>query len=412
MQVHFERAPPRANVTLCEGPERTDHARIVDQQIDRSQRVLDVGEGAIDRRRIGHVGRKGARLAARSLDQRHGLGKLRFRARHDGDGIAGRRQRLGKGAAQPAATAGYDRDLHDALTASRTLASCRAQVRCAIFAIVFVVATTWQVHMTREHGFAARLREWRQRRGWSQLDLAARADISQRHLSFLELATRRAQPRHGAPPGGALDIPLRQHNALLLAAGFAPVWQETDLGAPELADVRHALDYILAQQEPFPAVAVDRHWNLLKANDGAVRLVEFLVGPLAPDAKVNLADALVGPDVLRPYLLNWADVVGYFIRSVEADAAADGRAETAALLERLLAYEGVRPLLKAAATGAAAGPVLPMHFRKGEVSLQLFTTIATLGTPQDITLQELRIESFFPMNRETALVLRGWAAKK
>jgi transcriptional regulator with XRE-family HTH domain len=265
--------------------------------------------------------------------------------------------------------------------------------------------------MVREHGFAARLREWRQRRGWSQLDLAARADISQRHLSFLELA--RAAPSRDMVLrlATALDIPLRQHNALLLAAGFAPVWQETDLGAPELAEVRHALDYILAQQEPFPAVAVDRHWNLLKANDGAVRLVEFLVGPLAPDAKVNLADALVGPDVLRPFLLNWADVVSYFIRSVEADAAADGRSETAALLERLLAYEGVRPLLKAAAASVIAGPVLPMHFRKGEVSLQLFTTIATLGTPQDITLQELRIESFFPMNRETALVLRGWAAK-
>ena len=142
MQVHLECAPPRAHVTLCEGPERTDHARIVDQQIDRPQRVLDVGEGAIDRRRVGDVGGKGACPAARALDQRHGLGELRFRARHDGDGVAGRGQRLGKGAAQPAATAGDDRDLHDALTAWSTLASCRAQVRCAIFAIVFAIATT------------------------------------------------------------------------------------------------------------------------------------------------------------------------------------------------------------------------------------------------------------------------------
>jgi transcriptional regulator with XRE-family HTH domain len=266
--------------------------------------------------------------------------------------------------------------------------------------------------MTREHGFAARLREWRQRRGWSQLDLAGRADISQRHLSFLELG--RAAPSRDMVLrlAATLDIPLRQHNALLLAAGFAPVWRETDLGAPELADVRHALDHILSQQEPFPAVAVDRHWNLLQANDGAVRLVEFLVGPLAPGTKVNLADALVGPDVLRPFLLNWQEVVRYFIRSVEADAAADGRPETTALLERLLAYEGVRPLLKGATPADASGPVLPMHFSKGQVSLQLFTTIATLGTPQDITLQELRIESFFPMNRESALVLRGWAAAK
>jgi hypothetical protein len=146
-----------------------------------------------------------------------------------------------------------------------------------------------------------------------------------------------------------------------------------------------------------------------------VRLVEFLVGPLAPDAKINLADALVAPDVLRPFLLNWADVVRYFIRSVEADAAADGSAETAALLERLLRYKGVRAVLKPRAADLAAGPagpVLPMRFHKGDVSLQLFTTIATLGTPQDITLQELRIESFFPMDADTARVLRAWAKPK
>lgn len=207
----------------------------------------------------------------------------------------------------------------------------------------------------------------------------------------------------------ALDIPLRQHNALLVAAGFAPVWRETDLGAPELAEFRNALDYIMAQQEPYPAVAVDRHWNLLTANAGAARLVEFLVGPLAKDAKVNLADALVAPNVLKPFLLNWADVVRYFIRSVEADAAADGTDETAALLERLLAYDGVRAAITTPAPEPAA-PVLPMHFGKGGTSLRLFTTIATLGTPQDITLQELRIESFFPMDAATAQIMRDWAA--
>ena len=95
----------------------------------------------------------------------------------------------------------------------------------------------------------------------------------------------------------ALDVPLRQHNALLTSAGFAPVWRQTDLAAPELSQIRSALDYMLAQQEPFPGVAVDRHWNLLQANSGAVRLIEFLVGPLAPGTTVNLADALVAPDV-------------------------------------------------------------------------------------------------------------------
>ena len=263
--------------------------------------------------------------------------------------------------------------------------------------------------MSSEQEFAAKLRGWRKRRGLSQLDLTLRADISQRHLSFLELG--RAAPSRDMVLrlAGALDVPLRQQNALLLSAGFAPAWRETALGEAPLGGIAEALDHMLAQQEPYPGVVIDRHWNLLKANGGAARLVEFLVGPLPPGAKVNLADALVGPDVLRPFLLNWAEVVRHFIRSVETDAATDGLPETAALLERLLAYDGVHALLKQAPTQTIAGPVLPMHFRKEDVSLKLFTTISTLGTPQDITLQELRIESFFPVDRETAETLRRWA---
>jgi transcriptional regulator with XRE-family HTH domain len=280
---------------------------------------------------------------------------------------------------------------------------------CAILPGGIAGATTSEVLMGSEQSFASRLRCWREHRGRSQLDLAGRAEISQRHLSFLELG--RASPSRDMVLrlAAALDVPLRQQNALLVSAGFAPVWRETDLGAPELAQIRGALDYMLAQQEPFPAVAVDRRWTLLKSNAGAVRLVEFLVGPLAPDARVNLADALVAPDVLRPYLANWAEVVRYFIRSVEADAAVDGTAETAALLERLLGYAGVRDAMRERAAGDADGPVLQMHFQKGDLALRLFTTIATLGTPRDITLQELRVECFFPMDAETATALRGWA---
>jgi transcriptional regulator with XRE-family HTH domain len=282
---------------------------------------------------------------------------------------------------------------------------------CAILLNGIISATTWQVLMSRQQSFASRLRWWRQHRGLSQLDLAGRAEISQRHLSFLELGRASPSSEMVIRLASALDVPLRQHNALLLAAGFAPVWRQTDLAAPELSQVRSALDYMMAQQEPFPAVAVDRHWNLLKSNSGAVRLVEFLVGPLAPNTPVNLADALVAPDVLRPFLLNWVDVVRYFIRSVEADAAADGAPETAALLERLLAYEGVRSAVKARTAELAITPVLPMHFRKGNTALRLFTTIATLGTPQDITLQELRVECFFPMDDESNDVLRSWCAE-
>ena len=210
----------------------------------------------------------------------------------------------------------------------------------------------------------------------------------------------------------ALAVPFRQSNELLLAAGFAPVWSATDINAIPMAPVREALDYMLNQQEPYPAVVVDRGWNLLQANSGANALVEFLVGPIAPGTAINLADALVGPDVLRPHLVNWDTIVRYFIRSVEADASADATPETTALLERLLGYEGVRDVLAQVPTIADSGPVLPMEFHKGRTKLRLFTTLATLGTPQDITVQELRIECFFPMDDETREVFRKWAASE
>src|SRR5258706_10129835 len=263
---------------------------------------------------------------------------------------------------------------------------CLAALAYGILPNGFIPAPPGQVLMSRHQSFADSLRRWRRHRGLSQLDLAGHTQIPQRHLSFMELG--RASPSRDMVMrlAAALDVPLREHNALLISAGFAPVWRQTDLAAPELDQIRKALDYMLAQHEPFPAVAVDRHWNLLQSNSGAVRLIEFLVGPLAPGTPVNLADALVAPDVLRPYLVNWADVVRYFIRSVEADAAADGTAETAALYERLLGYQGVRAAINAAPTEPATMPVLPRYFRKGNTSLRWFTTIATLCIPQDIRL--------------------------
>ena len=258
--------------------------------------------------------------------------------------------------------------------------------------------------------FPARLVWWRKRRGLSQLELALAADVSQRHVSFLELDRTRPSREMVLRLAAAMDVPLRHSNELLLAAGFAPVWSETAFDAKTLAPVRDALGYMLQQQEPFPAVVVDRRWNLLLANRGAQSLVEFLVGPIEPGAAVNLADALVAPDVLRPHLVNWAEVVRFFLRSVEADAAADGSEQTAALLRRLRGYEGVRAALAEVGAPEPDAPVLPMHFEKDGVTLRLFTTIATLGTPQDITLQELRIESFFPLDEATRAQFGGWAA--
>jgi transcriptional regulator with XRE-family HTH domain len=255
--------------------------------------------------------------------------------------------------------------------------------------------------------FGPRLKWWREQRGLSQLALAGAAEISQRHLSFLE--SGRAEPSREMVLRlcAVLDLPLRQQNALMLAAGFAPVWRESDLAAPELAQVNGALGYMLAQQEPYPAFVVDRRWNLLRANDGAGRLVTFLLGAV-PAGPVNLADALVSPDVLRPLIENWEEVAVHFLRSVQADAVADGTAETADLLKRLTAYPGVPPLSRVAPLETHT-PVLNILFRKGDTRLSVFTTIATLGTPQDVTLQEIRIECFFPSDDASAALLRGWA---
>lgn len=209
-----------------------------------------------------------------------------------------------------------------------------------------------------------------------------------------------------------LDIPLRQQNALLLAAGFAPAWRESDLSGPELAQVNGALDYMLAQQEPYPAFVVDRRWNLLRANAGAGRFVDFLTGraPAAASAEpVNLAVALVSPDGLRPFIVNWEEVARYFLRGVQADAIADGTRQTAELLTRLLAFPGLPALSQNPSPGETRAPVLIIHFKSKETSLRLFTTIATLGTPHDVTLQEIRVECFFPMDDATAQIFRGWA---
>ena len=197
--------------------------------------------------------------------------------------------------------------------------------------------------MKASSAFPARLAWWRKRRGLSQFRLATAAACSQRHLSFLELGRTKPSREMVLRLSAALDMPLRQANELLLAAGYAPAWSEADLGAAALAPIRSALDYMLSQQEPFPAVVVDRRWNLLQANKGAVAMVEFLVGPLeARQPRSTSPTPWWAPTCCRPHLTNWTEVVRYFVRSVEADAAVDGTAQTGALLQRLLGYPGVR----------------------------------------------------------------------
>jgi transcriptional regulator with XRE-family HTH domain len=260
--------------------------------------------------------------------------------------------------------------------------------------------------------FGRLLKDWRGRRGFSQLDLALATRTTQRHLSFIESGRANPSREMIMRLAATMNLPLRQQNALMLAAGYAPIWRERDLSAPDLAVVNSALDYMLAQHEPYPAFVIDRCWNLLRANRGARSLTEFLTGatsPTTPSEPINLAVALLAPDGLRPFIVNWPEVALYFIRGLEADAHADGMPETAELLNQLLALPDVPAFSELMTLEEGQSPVLPMHFQRDEISLRLFTTIATLGTPRDVTLEEIRIEFFFPMDEPTAQAFRSWA---
>jgi hypothetical protein len=201
-----------------------------------------------------------------------------------------------------------------------------------------------------------------------------------------------------------LDMPLRERNTLLLAAGFAPVYQESALDAPELAAVRGALDAILAQQEPFPAVVMDRDWNILHTNAGATRFFAFLQAghTAAPPGPSNVLRRLFHPDGVRRYVTNWPEVAEALVRRTRREAiggVTDERAQR--ILDEVLAYPGVPSALRSLDATAPQLPIVPIRYARDDMRFDYFSTVTTLGTPQDVTLQELRIECFFPANETT-----------
>jgi transcriptional regulator with XRE-family HTH domain len=234
----------------------------------------------------------------------------------------------------------------------------------------------------------------------SQLALANSAEVSTRHLSFIENGKAAPSREMVLVLSSALDVPLRERNTLLLAAGFAPVYGARDLEGPEMVMVRRALEFLLERQEPFPALVVDRNWTLLRTNRGATRLlgampVDFAaIGPLAQ----NALHLLFHPQGLRRYCVNWDAIAREVLHRLERDARADLGGGPRALCEQLVSYPGVptREL-----DGAEPGVLIPVHLRRGELELRLFTTITTLGTPLDITAEELRIESYFAADDAT-----------
>jgi transcriptional regulator with XRE-family HTH domain len=254
------------------------------------------------------------------------------------------------------------------------------------------------------------LRDWRRRRRMSQLDLACEADISARHLSFVE--TGRSQPSRDMVLHLAerLDVPLRERNVLLVAAGYAPVFAERSLTDPALQAARNAVDLILKGHEPYPALAVDRHWTLVASNEAVARL---LVGtpPALLQPPVNVLRLSLHPEGLALRIVNLAEWRGHLLTRLRRQIDVSADPILVELMTELRSY----PVSNAAGKGATAGDqdyagvVVPLRLVMKNRVLSFFSTTAVFGTPVDITLSELALESFFPADAATVESLRQLA---
>lgn len=253
------------------------------------------------------------------------------------------------------------------------------------------------------------LRDWRMARRLSQLDLALDVGVSARHLSCLE--TGKSQPSREMLTrlADALDVPLRERNAMFVAAGFAPVYRETALTTPEMAPVRQAIDFILRQQEPYPALVMNRRWDLLFVNDAAKRVFDC-IKPGGPKHG-NVLRQIFDPGDMRDVVGNWEEVARDLIRHLHDEVAAvPSDLQLRALLDEVLAYPNVPAQWRARELGAAPLPLLTTTLRGNACELKFFSTFSMFGATRDVTIDELRIESMFPVDAATAELCSRLAA--
>ncbi|HEX6391548.1 MAG TPA: helix-turn-helix transcriptional regulator [Solirubrobacteraceae bacterium] len=247
------------------------------------------------------------------------------------------------------------------------------------------------------------IRDWRQRRRLSQMDLALEAGISTRHLSFVETGRSKPSAEMVLLLAERLDVPLRERNQLLLAAGYAPRYGELDLEDPELAPVKRALELVLAGHEPYPACVVDRQWGLVAANSGVALLLDG-VDPAMLAPPVNVLRLSLHPEGLAPRIRNLGEWRGHLLARLEREITLSGDAALAALRDELIAYPGAPYEENREVAGDIAVP-LRVTMPDG-AELSFFSTVATFGTAIDVTVAELSIESFFPADGETADYVR------
>ncbi|MEO6598470.1 MAG: helix-turn-helix transcriptional regulator [Polyangiaceae bacterium] len=245
------------------------------------------------------------------------------------------------------------------------------------------------------------MREWRSRRGRSQLELSLDMGVSQRHLSFVE--TGRSAPSRALLMQFAqtLDIPFRDRNNLLLAAGYAPIYSERPWDAAEMRTVSKALERMLKQHEPFPALVMDRCWNVLMTNDASPRFFGSFVDLHSRPEPRNLLRLIFDPDGLRPFIENWDQFAKGLFERIRREAVGGViDAKQRSLIAELLAFPGVGPDWADPQVNAAS-PVIPIGFLKDGRLLRYFSMVSTVGTPQTVAAQELRVECMFPADDAT-----------
>jgi transcriptional regulator with XRE-family HTH domain len=250
------------------------------------------------------------------------------------------------------------------------------------------------------------LRSWRQRRRVSQLDLAIEAEVSARHISFVETGRARPSREMVLKLAEHLHIPLRHRNRVLMAAGFAPVYRERDVSAPDMDAVRQALDKILAGHEPYPAVVVDRAWNLVAANKAAAMFIEDVPAHLLTEP-INMLRLSLHPEGSARHLVNLPEVRAHLLAGLRRQAELSGDGVLAELHDELAAYRYPGVDLNVVMLPGASDILVPLRIRRGDTVLSMFTTIATFGTPVDVTVSELAIETFWPNDEQTAAAFRS-----
>lgn len=249
-------------------------------------------------------------------------------------------------------------------------------------------------------------RQWRQTRKLSQLDLALAANVSQRHVSWLETGRSMPSREMVVRLSEAMEIPLRERNLLFRAAGYSYSYSETELDEPAMQPVREALQHVLDHHEPLPAVVIDRFWNVKMKNSAALLLLglatdlEPLLDEFSETDEINLALLTLHPKGLRRYITNWDQAASAFLRRLHSEALALGDEQVHAQFARLSSLAGT--LADESSSIQSQLPVLPLEMNINGTELSLFSVISTFGTPQDITTDELRIEAFYPTDESTA----------